>query len=85
MLGWGLFFFGKQRLGVGRDREGSVWAPLSGRVVQPGSMFSPWYSVKHGKLSELIQRDSGFGDQPSPYTRCWRFSLPSSHLEVLGQ
>lgn len=53
--------------------------------MQPRSIFSPWYSVKHGKLSELIHRDLGFENQPSRYTKCWGFSLPSSYLRVLGQ
>lgn len=47
----GCFSLGSRGAGY---REGSVWAPLSGGVLQPGSIFFPWYSVKNGKLSELI-------------------------------
>lgn len=53
--------------------------------MQPGGIFFPWYSVKRGKLSELIHWDSGFEEEPSPDTRCSGFSLPSSGLRVLGQ
>lgn len=37
-------------------REESVWSPLPGGEVQSGSIFSPWYPVKHGRLSVLIQQ-----------------------------
>lgn len=79
--GWGLFFSGKQRRGV---QGGVSLGAAVGRSGAAGRVFSPGCSVKRGKLSERTHWDSGFEDEPTPYTRCWGFSSPSSHLRVLG-